>query len=162
MKFSFIIPLICTLLSFQGMSAEDYVVYKGKSGPGKGKKLVFLTGDEEYRSEEGLPQMAKILAQRHGFNCTVLFAIDPADGTINPNIRTNIPGIEAIDSADAVVMLLRFREWPDSAMKHFVEAWLAGKPIVALRTSTHAFKYEPNSSSPFARFSFDSKEWPRG
>ena len=50
--------------------------YEGKTGPGVGKKLVFLTGDEEYRSEEGLPQLAKILAFHHGFKCTVLFAIE--------------------------------------------------------------------------------------
>ena len=49
---------------------------RGGDGPGKGKHIVLVSGDEEYRSEEGLPQLAKILAKRHGFNCTVLFAID--------------------------------------------------------------------------------------
>ena len=63
-------------------SAKDWVVYEGKEGPGRGKHILFITGDEEYRSEEGLPMLAKILAVRHGFKCTVLFALDP-DG--NPN-----------------------------------------------------------------------------
>ena len=45
-------------------------------GPGAGRHLVFLTGDEEYRSEEGLPMLAKILRQRHGFRCSVLCAPD--------------------------------------------------------------------------------------
>jgi hypothetical protein len=62
------------------VQATDYLVFEGKSGPGMGKHVVFLSGDEEYRSEESLPQMAKILAERHGFKCTVLFAIDPAKG----------------------------------------------------------------------------------
>ena len=35
--------------------AEDWVVYQGKTGPGQGKHIVFLAGDEEYRSEEGGP-----------------------------------------------------------------------------------------------------------
>ena len=33
-------------------------------GPGKGKHIVLLAGDEEYRSEEGLPMLGKILSQR--------------------------------------------------------------------------------------------------
>src|SRR5262245_39063913 len=143
-------------------SAADFITYEGKTGPGAGKHIVFLSGDEEYRSEEGLPQMARILAERHGFKCTVLFAIDPKDSTINPNIRTSLPGAEALDSADAIVMLLRFREWPDAEMKHFVDAWLAGKPIIALRTSTHAFNYSDNPKSPYAKFSFNSSAWPGG
>jgi type 1 glutamine amidotransferase len=140
--------------------ASDWVVYEGKSGPGKGKNLVFLTGDEEYRSEEGMPQMAKILAERHGFHCTVLFPIK--DGVIDPNDSFSLAGAEAIDSADAIIMQLRFRQWPDETMKHFVDAYLAGKPFIALRTSTHAFQYKKGSDSPYAKFSWESKEWPGG
>src|SRR6476646_6159941 len=107
--------------------AKQWIVFEGTDGPGKGKHIVFIAGDEEYRSEEGLPQMAKILAERHGFKCTVLFAIDPAGHTINPKVTSNMPGAEALDSADVIVMALRFRDWPDEAMKHFVDAYLAGK-----------------------------------
>jgi len=35
--------------------------------------------------------MARILSKHHGFKCTVLFAIDPKDGTINPMVKDNIP-----------------------------------------------------------------------
>src|SRR4029079_1988255 len=91
------------------------------SGAGQGKHIVFLAGDEEYRSEEGLPMLAKILAVRHGFKCTVLFALNPADGTIDPNNQNNIPGIEALDTADLVVMLWRFRQLSDDKMRHFVD-----------------------------------------
>src|ERR1041384_3667436 len=79
------------------------VVYDGGDGPGKGKHIVFLTGDEEYRSEEGLPMLAKILSRRHGFKCTVLFAVD-TDGTINPDNAKSLPGAEALDTADAIIM----------------------------------------------------------
>src|SRR6185295_1296368 len=77
--------------------AGEWVVYDGKAGPGHGKHIVFLSGDEEYRSEEGLPMLAKILAVRYGFKCTVLFSIN-ADGAIDPNTQTNIPGMVALDS----------------------------------------------------------------
>src|SRR6187401_2657904 len=73
---------------------QQWVRYEGKEGPGKGKHIVFISGDEEYRSEESLPMMAKILSQRHGFTCTVLFSIDPVTGEIDPKKQTNIPGME--------------------------------------------------------------------
>jgi Trehalose utilisation len=142
--------------------AKDWVVNEGAKGPGLGKHIVFLSGDEEYRSEEGLPMLAKILAERHGFKCTVLFPLNPENGTIDPTIQTNIPGLAALDSADLCVMLLRFRELPDDAMKHFVDYLNRGGPIIGLRTSTHAFSYTRNKQSPYARFSYDDKEWAGG
>jgi len=150
------------LTSVAGAAGADWVEYAGKAGPGQGKHIVFLTGDEEYRSEEGLPMLARILATRHGFKCTVLFAINPATRQIEPTIVTNIPGMEALDSADLCVMLLRFRELPDAQMKHFVDYVNAGKPIIALRTSTHAFAYKQNSVSAYAKYDWQSKDWPGG
>jgi hypothetical protein len=144
------------------MHAADAVVYQGKAGPGQGKHIVFLAGDEEYRSEEGLPMLAKILAVRHGFKCTVVFPINPTDGTIDPLTLTNMPGLAALDSADLCVMGLRFRELPDPQMKHFADYLNAGKPIIALRTSTHAFKYDHNKASPYAKYDWHSQDWPGG
>src|SRR5262245_41330931 len=92
--------------------AADRVVYGPKGGPGACRHLVFLTGDEEYRGEEGLPMLAKILSQRHGFKCTVLFPLD-SDGTINPDLGKTIAGADVLDSADGIVMMLRYRAWPD-------------------------------------------------
>src|SRR6187200_2638832 len=92
------------------------ITYEGGSGPGSGKHIVLVSGDEEYRSEEALPQLGKILALRHGFRCTVLFAIDPQDGTINPNISNNIPGLETLKSADLLILFTRFRNLPDDQM----------------------------------------------
>lgn len=151
-----LLPLPCLL------HAADTVVYEGRTGPGEGKHIVFLAGDEEYRSEESLPQMARILAERHGFKCTVLFSLDEKDGTINPDASKNLTGAEAIDHADAIFMMLRFRQYPDDVMKHFVDAYLAGKPIIALRTSTHAFKYSNPTNSAYARYAHDSRVWPGG
>lgn len=159
--------LIVTLLFAFGLLiantfAADWVEYPGKNGPGKGKHIVLISGDEEYRSEEALPMLGKILSQRHGFDCTVLFAIDPATGEINPNILTNIPGIEKVADADLVILFTRFRELPDDKMKYFVDYLKDGKPIIAIRTGTHAFNYKINRQSPYARFDFASREWPGG
>jgi hypothetical protein len=129
------------------------VVLAGKDGPGKGKHVVLVSGDQEYRSEEAIPQIAKILATRHGFKCTVLFTVDPADGTINPNIN-NVPGLEALKTADLLVIFTRFLNLPDEQMQHVVDYLDAGKPVVGLRTSTHAFNI-PNGRK-FAKYSYNS------
>src|SRR5262245_13674216 len=142
------------------MAADPWIVYEGGDGPGKGKHVVLISGDEEYRSEEALPQLGKILAKHHGFKCTVLFAIDPKDGTINPNVNNNIPGLEALKTADLVVMFLRFRNLPDDTLTHVIEYVESGKPIVALRTSTHAFNL--TGKSAYAKYTWNGKEWPGG
>ncbi len=152
--------LIAALLLFAVLSAASGLVFEGKSGPGKGKHIVLISGDEEYRSEEALPQLAKILSTHHGFRCTVLFAIDPADGTINPDRRDNIPGLEALASADLMVIFTRFRDLPDAQMKHIADYVESGKPIVAMRTATHAFDIK--SSPVYGRWSWNSKEWDGG
>jgi hypothetical protein len=67
-----------------------------------------------------------------------------------------------LPQADMVVMLLRFRELPDDQMKFFVDYLNSGKPILALRTSTHAFAYARNKQSPYVKYDWQSKEWPGG
>ena len=76
--------------AFLAQAADDHITYEGKEGPGKGKHIVLLSGDEEYRSEEGLPMLAKILGQRHGFKCTVLFSLNDK-GEIDPTNQKAFP-----------------------------------------------------------------------
>lgn len=129
---------LCVVWSEWSAAADRWLVFEGKDGAGKGKHIVLISGDDEYRSEEALPQLGKILAKHHGFKCTVLFAQD-ADGTINPEQHHNIPGMEQLKTADLAILGLRFRDLPDEQMEHFVNYLEAGKPVIGLRTSTHAF-----------------------
>lgn len=131
--------LAATLMPAYSESGIGWVSYPGGKGAGERKHVVLLAGDEEYRSEEALPMIAKILSKHHGFKCTVLFSTD-ADGTINPLKADSLGKPEALDSADVIVTSLRFRKWPDEAMKHFDDAIKRGVPVVGLRTSTHAFQ----------------------
>jgi type 1 glutamine amidotransferase len=125
------------------------LVYEGDAGPGVGKHIVFIASDHEYRSEETLPALARILAKRHGFKCTVLFGVNN-NGVIKPG-HNNVPGMEALESADLMVVFTRFQNWPDEQMQHFVNYLDRGGPIVGLRTATHGFKIP--SVSPFAKYS---------
>jgi hypothetical protein len=158
-RFIFSSLLLLTVLSAV-RAADPWVVYEGGEGPGKGKQIVLISGDEEYRSEEALPQLGKILAKHHGFKCTVLFPIDKKDGTINPNQNDNIPGLEALKSADLMILFTRFRKLPEEQLQLIDEYLQAGKPIIGLRTATHAFNL--SSKSKYARWHWQSKEWPDG
>jgi type 1 glutamine amidotransferase len=102
------------------------------------------------------------LAVHHGFRCTVLFAINKENGEVDPQTLDNIPGLEALETADLVVMFLRFRELPDDQMKRIIDYTNSGKPIVGLRTSTHAFNYVKHKDGPYAKYSFDNKEFDGG
>lgn len=144
-------------LAASAVAQDQWVTYKGGDGPGKGKKVVLISGDEEYRSEEMLPQLAKILAKRHGFDCTVLFAIDPKDGTINPGVTTNIPGVKALDDADLMIIFTRFRNLPPEQMKHVADYIESGKPIIGLRTATHAFSI-PKSSKEYGKYTWNNSD----
>ena len=127
-----------------GAGADDrWIVFEGGEGPGKGKHVVLVAATTNTAARKALPQLAKILATHHGFKCTVLFSQDE-DGTINPDAEKNIPGLEALKTADLMVLGLRFRDLPDEQMQHFADYVAAGKPIVALRTSTHAFNTSGN------------------
>ncbi len=142
-------------------AADPWVVYEGKEGPGKGKSIVLIAGDDEYRSEELIPQLAKILATHHGFKCTVLFAINPKTGEIDPTTQDNIPGLEALKSADALIMFLRFRDLPDDQMKLIMDYANSGKPMMSLRTNTHPFNFNKHKSGPYGKWSFNSRD-PKG
>jgi hypothetical protein len=162
------IPCVLFLLRFtfflqapilQPVSATDaqWVVYEGK-----GKHVVLISGDEEYRSEEALPQLGKILSRHHGFKATVLFAVDPATGEINPENRNNIPGLEALRTADLMIIATRFRDLPDDQMKHIADYIESGRPILAMRTATHAFNIATGKTYEKYGYNYAGKGYEQG
>lgn len=154
------LPVVCGVAVAAGSdpasadTAANPVKYKATRSLAKGKYLVFIASDHEYRGEETLPAMARILAKHHGFDCTVLFGLD-GNGEIKAG-ESNIPGLEALESADGMVIFTRFQALPDEQMKH-IDAYLKrGGPVMGLRTSTHGFKYG-NKESRFSKYDYQAK-----
>ncbi len=143
-------------------ATEPYLQIQGRNGIGTGQHIVFVTGEEYYRSEEGMSMFAQLLSHHHGYKCTVLFATDPVTGFVNPNQTDHIPGLALLDDADLLVIFARFRELPDEDMKHIVDYVNAGKPVMGIRNATHAFRYADNSSSVYKSWDFRSKDWEGG
>ncbi len=96
---------------------------------------VFVSGDHEYGSEETFPLLAKALEQRYGIRATVLKSAP------DENAEENIPGLEALKDADLAVFFLRWRRLPPDQLAHIEKYLNSGKPLVAFRTTTHAFNY---------------------
>lgn len=158
-RFSAVAAIAVSFLMLSGVASGDetqWLEFKGESGPGKGKRVVLVAGDEEYRSEELMPQLAKILSQHHGMDCTVVFSIDPATGKINPNQSDNIPGLHRLKGADLMIIATRFRSLADDQMQHIVDYVESGKPVIGLRTATHAFNIP--AGRKFAKYSWNTKE----
>lgn len=138
---------ICTSIFAQS------VVYKGGNGPGQGKHLVLVASDHEYRAEETIPALARILSVHGGFDCTVLFGVTD-QGEIQAGI-SNIPGLEVLQKADGLVFFARFLALPPEQMKHLDDYFGRAGPVAGLRTSTHAFKYDKNrAKDPYAKYDF--------
>ena len=148
----------------EATSVKQWLTFEGKSDM---PTIVLISGDEEYRSEEALPQLAKILTAKHGFNCTVLFAQDPAKpGIINPNYVQNIPGLETLKTADLMVIFTRFRALPEEQMQYIDDYLKSGKPVIGMRTSTHAFNFSKIDSTSkwnyYSNYYAGEDEWKDG
>lgn len=143
---------IALLLSWGCANADDalqWLTYPGGEGPGKGKRIVLIAADQEYRSEQSMPMMAKILSTHHGFDCTVLFAVNDK-GEVDPTMPVypekgqplkehHIPGLEQLASADLVIFFARLLTLPMPERELIVKYVDSGKPIIALRTANHGF-----------------------
>ena len=127
-----------------------------------GKRIVFVVADQEYRSEESMPAFARILTERHGFKCNVLLHVNRQNGKVDPATIDNIPGLEALRHADLMVLFTRWLELPDEQMKEILDYTNSGRPIVAIRTATHPFNYRKNKDSPFAKYSYNNRQFEGG
>lgn len=135
-----------------GVSTEQSLKYPGGDGPGKGKHIVLIAAEQEYRGEYSMPMLAKVLSTHHGFDCTVLFGVNEK-GEVDPTLPVypdrgkeaefkehHIPGLEQLASADLVIFCTRLLTLPKSELDQIVEYVDSGKPIIALRTANHGFR----------------------
>lgn len=160
----FCMALLVMLSCLSSIHADhpNRVVWKGVSGPGQGKHIVLIAGDHEYRGEETLPALARILAKHHGFKCSYIVTTDPKDGTIKPG-SNHITGLEALQDADLMVIFTRFQAFEDDQMKHIDQYLQSGKPVIGLRTATHGFKGLKGKYAKYNEgYQGEEKEWTAG
>lgn len=124
-----------------------WLTYSAKDATEGSPHVVFLAGDQEYRSEECLPMLARTFAEKQGMHCTVLFALDE-EGRVDPTskikwqdetVRHDIPGLEHLESADAVIFYTRLLSLPAEQLEHIYRYLDSGRPILSVRTGNHGF-----------------------
>ncbi|MEO6596815.1 MAG: ThuA domain-containing protein [Planctomycetota bacterium] len=155
--------LVLLFLSLAGCATHQHPVpdsphwltYAGGAGLGHGKHIVLVAAEQEYRSEQALPMLARLLSTRHGFDCTVLFAqrnglVDPTQSTDEGTVH-DIPGLEYLASADLVILSSRFMRLPDDQLRCVIGYLESGKPLIGIRTANHGF------SGPFP-YKIDGKQ----
>lgn len=101
--------------------------------------VVFIAAEDEYRSEVSLAGLQTRVTE-WGWKSTLLTSAP------NQSAADNIPGLEALDTADLVVMYMRFRTIPLEQVEHIDRYLKRGGPLVGIRTSTHAFAYPKGHS----------------
>lgn len=145
--------LICTsAFAHPVPESPQWLTYAGGDGPGKGRHIVFIAAEQEYRSEQSMPMLARILSTHHGFDCTVLFGVNAA-GEVDPTMPVypergreaefkehHIPGLEHLASADLVIFFTRLLTLPKAELERIVNHVDSGKPFIALRTANHGFR----------------------
>src|SRR5437762_2984998 len=103
-----------------------------------GARVVFMIGEDEYKTWETLPNFARTDLAPKGFRVTIVQA-DSLD-------KNNFPGlVNALKEADLLVISLR-RRTPPAEQLQAVRAHLdSGKPLIGIRTACHAFALQPNN-----------------
>jgi uncharacterized protein len=133
------VGVLGTLLGAVGVLADARSAAERAQSQSRAPHVVFVTGDDEYRSEITMPMIAAILEKRHGLRTSVARAVP------RPQTKDNIEGLEALQTADLMVMYTRFRALPDDQLRRILAFTGSGKPLVGFRTTTHAFLYPEGS-----------------
>ena len=147
----FLIVVASVIVGFLARAADpsQWLSYPGVKGPGKGRRIVLIAADQEYRSEHSMPMLARILSTHHGFDCTVLFGVNEK-GEVDPTLPVypekgrplrehHIPGLEHLATADLVIFFPRLLTLPMAEREQIVRYIDSGRPIMSIRTGNHGF-----------------------
>ncbi|HET7180265.1 MAG TPA: ThuA domain-containing protein [Chryseosolibacter sp.] len=134
MKISIANFVLITFLLFSCNSASQQTADHTDASEAK-PFVVFVTGDHEYSSEATMPLLAAELEKHYGMRTVVLKAYP------DQNAEENIPGLEALKTADLAVFFLRWRRLPQEQITYIDEYLKSGKPVMGFRTATHSFNY---------------------
>ena len=98
--------------------------------------VVFVVGPPHYSPELTMPAFAEEL-ESLGFRTTIV----SGDQQSEKKTKDVLPGIEALAEADLAIFFMRFLNLPDAEWQPIEDYLKAGKPVIGLRTASHAFRY---------------------
>lgn len=102
------------------------------AGCSKPLKVHMLSGSNEYRSNESLTKWAERLEGRYRVECSLTLSGDKAK---------SVDGLGALEEADVLVVFCRRWEL-EGVQEQVIVDWVeSGKPIIGIRTASHAFEF---------------------
>ena len=112
------------------------------------KRIAMIIGENEYHTWETLPEFARKELEWRGYQVSYVLS-SPNDGD------SNFTHYEALRDADLVIVSVR-RRTPPKAMMELLRAHLdSGKPLIGIRTATHAFDAKPTREEFASWSTFD-------
>lgn len=112
----FLIVTILFVCGFKSLAAQPHIV--------------LISGEPEYFSSNSLPAFGRLLTNNYQFRCTYL----------ERTASNNIPGLEALETADLAILFVRRMSLPDDQLGRIKKYLDSGKPLIGLRTASHAFE----------------------
>jgi type 1 glutamine amidotransferase len=94
-------------------------------------KICLLSGSAEYDSDKSLGDLQNYLESHYRVTCQRAFGKDKGDG---------LPGLEALDQADLMIVFTRRLKLPDDQLRKVKEYIASGRPLIGIRTASHAFE----------------------
>jgi type 1 glutamine amidotransferase len=104
-----------------------------------GRSVLLVIGEDEYKTNETLPEFARSELEPNGFEVRIIHA-----DSRNPNDFSGLS--EAATRADLILISVRRRTPPKAQLDAIREHVRAGKPLVGIRTASHAFS--PRNNKP--------------
>ena len=128
---------ICPTITSTVFTGQPPFCFKNDKRP----RVLFIIAENEYDADKTLPEFARELQTKHNFFCEFALGVSKASSSEE---RNNIAGMEALISADLAVVYVRRRALPSEQIKYLRDYVNSGKPVVALRTASHAFALRGN------------------
>jgi type 1 glutamine amidotransferase len=122
---------VCPTITSGVFTSRAQFSFKNDKRP----RMVFISAESEYKAAESCPDFADELEMKYGLNCEIL------QGSITKSgeERNYISGMEALLKADLALVFVRRRAFQAEQMKYLRDYLERGKPVIGLRTASHAF-----------------------
>jgi type 1 glutamine amidotransferase/nicotinamidase-related amidase len=122
---------VCPTITSTALTNQEQFCFQND----KRLRVIFVSAESEYGAADSLPEFSHGLQMKYGLNCEIIQGSTDKRG----KERDYIAGMEVLMNADLVVLFVRRRAFPAQQMKYFSDYLERGKPLIALRTSSHAF-----------------------
>ena len=106
-----------------------------KPDPGAPLKVHIISGSKEYLSEPSLKEFKEQLEKQYNVTCTASWGQDQG---------TSLDNLKELESAELMLVFTRRMKLPEEQMKLIRSHWERGKPVVGIRTASHAFQPADN------------------